>query len=161
MSKNNWWSQSLDYKGHMIKEGTWIGLKRQLERKDGNLSSTSLMTSTQGIRASRESKQTCGEWQLEERFKVCTERSSECVEEAITVQTFFQQKWCWGERPNQAQRLQYRDFPAMHRISEKRYSGSVEWVTERPAGTKERTSLETCSCQAEWAGGKSARAKGA
>lgn len=36
------------------------------------------MTSTQGIRASRESKQMCGEGQLEERFKVCTEHSSEC-----------------------------------------------------------------------------------
>lgn len=66
----------------MTKEGRRIGLKRQFERSDGSLSNISLMALTQGIRASTERKQMRWEWQLEERFKVCTGHSGECVEGA-------------------------------------------------------------------------------
>lgn len=59
-----------------------MGVKKQFERGDESLSSTSLMASTQSIKASRERKQRCRRM-LEARFKVCTEHSSNCAKGAI------------------------------------------------------------------------------
>lgn len=59
-----------------------MGVKKQFERGDESLSSTSLMASTQSIKASRGRKQRCRRM-LEARFKVCTEHSSNCAKGAI------------------------------------------------------------------------------